>query len=77
VADILNDPQYKARSFWQPIDHPETGPQPYAAAPFQMSKTPARPQRAPLLGEHNQEIYGTRLGLSRQEMDQLKSAGII
>lgn len=77
VADILNDPQYKARAFWQQIDHPETGPQPYASAPFQMSKTPAQPQRAPLLGEHNQAIYGTRLGMTRKEMDQLKSAGVI
>ena len=77
VADILDDPQYKARAFWQQMDHPETGPQPYASAPFKMTKTPAQPQRAPLLGEHNQEIYSKRLGLSLKEMDQLKSAGII
>jgi crotonobetainyl-CoA:carnitine CoA-transferase CaiB-like acyl-CoA transferase len=77
VADILEDPQYKARAFWQPIDHPETGPLPYASAPFKLSATPAQPQRAPLLGEHNQEIFGTRLGLTAKEMDQLKSTGII
>lgn len=77
VADILDDPQYKARAFWQQMDHPETGPQPYASAPFKMSETPAQTQRAPLLGEHNQEIYGTRLGLTSKEIDQLKSAGIV
>jgi crotonobetainyl-CoA:carnitine CoA-transferase CaiB-like acyl-CoA transferase len=77
VADILDDPQYKARAFWQQLDHPETGSLPYASAPFKMSETPAQPQRAPLLGEHNQEIYGTRLRLTGKEIDQLKSAGIV
>jgi crotonobetainyl-CoA:carnitine CoA-transferase CaiB-like acyl-CoA transferase len=77
MADILDDPQYKARGFWEKIDHPEAGTLPYAAAPFKMSETPAHPERAPLLGEHNQEIYRKRLGLSPKEMDQLRSNGII
>jgi CoA:oxalate CoA-transferase len=77
VSDILEDPQYKARAFWQHVDHPEAGPLPYAAAPFKMSETPAQLQRAPLLGEHNPEIYVNRLGLTEKEIDQLKSASII
>jgi CoA:oxalate CoA-transferase len=77
VADILKDPQYKARAFWEQIDHPQAGPLPYAAAPFRMSETPARSQRAPLLGEHNVEIFINRLGMPREEMDRLKLAGII
>lgn len=77
VAHILDDPQYKARAFWQPIDHPETGPQPYASAPFRMSKTPAQLRRAPLLGEHNLEIYRDRMGLPEDEIERLKSAGLI
>jgi CoA:oxalate CoA-transferase len=77
VANILDDPQYRARAFWQPMDHPEAGLLPYASAPFKMSKTPAQPQRAPLLGEHNLEIYRERLGLSLKEIDQMKAAGII
>ena len=40
VAHILDDPQYQARAFWQPMDHPEAGPLPYPAAPFKMSKHP-------------------------------------
>jgi crotonobetainyl-CoA:carnitine CoA-transferase CaiB-like acyl-CoA transferase len=58
MKDVLEDDQYLARDFWKKIVHPEAGEQPYAATPFKMSETPAQPERAPLLGEHNQEILG-------------------
>ena len=34
-------------------------------------------RRAPLIGEHNEEIYEKELGLSREELLILKQAGII
>jgi crotonobetainyl-CoA:carnitine CoA-transferase CaiB-like acyl-CoA transferase len=33
--------------------------------------------RAPLIGEHNAEIYGTELGISRQEFIALKQGNVI
>ena len=44
---------------------------------FGMSETPLRTERAPLLGEHNQEIYCGRLGLKAQELSALRERGII
>jgi len=77
VKDVLEDPQYEARNFWKQIDHPEAGKVPYTTAPFKMSETPANPERAPLLGEHNLEIYVERLGLSEQDLNQFRDNGII
>jgi crotonobetainyl-CoA:carnitine CoA-transferase CaiB-like acyl-CoA transferase len=32
---------------------------------------------APMLGQHNQQVYGEVLGYSRQRLDQLKESGVI
>jgi crotonobetainyl-CoA:carnitine CoA-transferase CaiB-like acyl-CoA transferase len=40
-------------------------------APWRISR------RAPLIGEHNQEIYEEELGLSKDETRLLKEAGVI
>jgi crotonobetainyl-CoA:carnitine CoA-transferase CaiB-like acyl-CoA transferase len=34
-------------------------------------------RRAPLIGEHNQEIYEKELGLSKEDMAILKANGVI
>ncbi|MBW1710023.1 MAG: CoA transferase [Deltaproteobacteria bacterium] len=77
VADLLDDEQYKARHYWVMLDHPETGMRPYAGPPFKMSETPTEYERAPLLGEHNDEIYLGRLGLSRDELEKLRENGVV
>ncbi len=77
VADLLEDEQYKARGYWVELDHPEAGRRPYAGPPFKMSETPAEYERAPLLGEHNEEIYLGRLGLSRGDLEKLKENGVV
>ena len=75
--DLLSDPQCAARGFWAGIDHPAAGQQVYPGAPVKMTDTAWRNDRAPLLGEHNQEIYCGRLGYSRDELVRLRANGII
>jgi CoA:oxalate CoA-transferase len=77
VSDLLMDEQFMSRGFWVELDHPLAGRLPYAGAPFKMSETPAEYQRAPLLGEHNEEIYLGRLGLSRTELTEMQQEGVI
>jgi len=78
VSDIVHDPQLSARSFWQEVEHPELGTAiTYPGAFVQPSETTCGiRRRAPLIGEHNEEIYG-ELGLSKDELAVLKQAGII
>ena len=75
--DLLADPQYLAREFWVEIEHPAAGKQTYPGAPVKMTETEWRNGRAPLLGEHNEEIYCGRLGYGKDELARLRASGII
>lgn len=77
--EFMQREQQKARGFWVDVDHPELGATiPYAGAPAKMSETPWRLKcRAPLIGEHNREVYCNELGMSDQDLIVLKSEGVI
>lgn len=78
VEDLLNSEQLKARGFFVDVDHPEMGKVKFPAAPYRFSTTPWRVERpAPLLGEHNKEIYCNRLGYRREDLAKMRGAGII
>jgi crotonobetainyl-CoA:carnitine CoA-transferase CaiB-like acyl-CoA transferase len=77
LSDLYEDAQLRARGFWAEIGHPRTGRLPYAGAPFRMSETPAVYDRAPLMGEHNEEVYLERLGLTRWDMERLRRDRVI
>ena len=78
VKDLVESPQLAAREFWAEVEHPELGETiTYPGFPIKMSElAPYQPQRAPVIGEHNQEVY-QELGLSEQELILLKSRGVI
>jgi len=78
VEEIVNSPQIKARDFFVEIDHPAIGPARYPGAPYSLSETPWRIQRrAPLLGEHNEEIYCGRLAYDKRDLVKLAQSGVI
>ena len=79
AKDMLESPQLAARDFWVEIKHPElkasiTYPGPY----FKSTETVwQKGQRAPLIGEHNEEIYEKELGISKEKLAILKRENII
>jgi len=76
--DLLESAQLQAREFFQSIDHPRTGALPYPTAGYRMSATPWRARRpAPLLGQHNTEVYCGWLQRSQTELARLAQAGAI
>lgn len=79
AEDVLKDPQLLARDFFVDVDYPELGTKIRdMGGPYRLSATPWRVvRRAPLIGEHNVEIYQKELGLSSQELRILKEAGVI
>jgi crotonobetainyl-CoA:carnitine CoA-transferase CaiB-like acyl-CoA transferase len=78
IADIAADPHYAARVDIVTVDDPTIGPLKQPAVYPRLSATPGRIERgAPKLGEHNAEIYGALLGLSEEEIDDLRAQRII
>jgi crotonobetainyl-CoA:carnitine CoA-transferase CaiB-like acyl-CoA transferase len=76
VAQAAQHPHLLARNAFVEIDHPMAGRFAYPHHLVAMTETPPAPRRAPLLGEHNTEIF-RRLGLSLAEQQGLRAAGII
>ena len=76
--DLVKNPHLKEREYFVEIDHPETGKVTYPGAPFKMSESPWKIRDpAPLLGQHNKEIYCDLLGYTQEEMVKLREGGII
>jgi crotonobetainyl-CoA:carnitine CoA-transferase CaiB-like acyl-CoA transferase len=78
MRDVLTDPNLAAREYWKYLEHPELKTSiPYPKRFVTSSETEVAIRfRAPLIGEHNGEIYG-EMGFSPQEIVALKEAGVI
>ncbi len=78
IRRIFQDPHYEAREDIIDVEDPELGTIRMQNVFPKMSKTPGKVMFAGLtLGEHNQEVYAERLGLSREEIERLEAEGII
>jgi len=78
MSEVMDTEQFKVRDFFAEIEHPETGRITYPGAPFKFSRTPwAIRSPAPLLGQHNLEVYCQQLGYSREELVKMFETGII
>ncbi len=77
-AGVLSDPHLAAREFLLTIDKEETGPHFYPGFVPQFPDTPSVVRRpAPSFGKHNERIFGSLLGLSKEEIQRLSDEGII
>jgi benzylsuccinate CoA-transferase BbsE subunit len=76
---LLDDAHLHDRGFWKEVEHPELGRSfvypgeaaTYNGSPWRISR------RAPLIGEHNTEIFCDELGLSRSELSVLAESRVI
>lgn len=77
IEDIFNDPHYAARQNIVEVEHPRLGKVKVPGVVPNFSETPGAIRfRAPELGEHNEEIYSA-LGLSKDQLMELKKKGVI
>jgi crotonobetainyl-CoA:carnitine CoA-transferase CaiB-like acyl-CoA transferase len=77
-AEFTEDPHMKEREFFVKVEHPVLGSYSYPSPPYRLSQTPCTINRsAPLLGQHNREVYCGELGCTEKELARLKSQGII
>ncbi len=78
APDTLADPQLQWLGAIVELDHPVTGKRLYPGVPFRMSGASPFPSiRAPLLGEHTDEICRDLLGMSEDEIKRLLDEDIL
>ena len=76
-VELLNDPHMKQRGMIVTIDHPLRGEFTMPGCPVRLEDSPVEVTSAPLLGQHNSEVYGDILGFNDGDLDQLKRQGVI
>lgn len=78
IDEVVDSNDLKEREFFVETDHPYAGRIKYPGPPFQYSGMSSKlTGPAPLLGQHNEEIYCGRLGYSKTQLVEMRRAGII
>ena len=71
TEDRFSDPHFSERQNIVNIEHPVTGVDFVPNVVCNLSKTPGEIRRpAPMLGEHNEYVFGELLGLSKEKIDR-------
>jgi len=78
VAEALADPQINFRKMVMEVDQPYWGKYKTTGMPVKMTQLEQeRYDPPPRLGEHNEEILGSLLGYSKEEIETFKAEGVI
>lgn len=78
VAEAAEHPHLQARQYVVELEHSALGKIRDLGAPFKLPESPGGPCRpAPLLGQHNAEVYDSLLSLKADDLAELRSAGVI
>jgi crotonobetainyl-CoA:carnitine CoA-transferase CaiB-like acyl-CoA transferase len=75
--DFIKDPHIQAREFFGIVKHPVLGTFAQPGCPFMVDGKRDAPSPAPLLGQHNHEVFCGELGLSASELAALATEGVI
>jgi len=75
---LMGDPQLRSREYFVAIDRAVVGTHLYPGAVARIPDTPLRAEvPAPLLGEHNRQVFAELLGMTDDEIADLERAGVI
>ena len=78
AEDRLFNPHFQERGLYSDIEHPSLGAEPIYNIMWNLNKTPPSIRRhAPLLGEHNQQIFGGLLGMEKEEIARLEEGQVL
>ena len=76
-GEVLSNEHLRGRGMVVDLEHPDRGRFPMLGNPVRLSDSPTEVRRAPLLGEHTDEVLSSLLHLSPEELAQLRKDGAI
>ena len=78
AGDLADCPHLEARDFFVEVDHPVAGPIRYPGMAVRLpGESITASQPAPLLGQHNVQIFGQELGYSAEDLIALRQHNVI
>jgi len=77
MKEISEEPSLRQTGTVVEVDHPTRGKYLTVGNPIKMSDSITEVQRAPLLGEHTEEILRKELGYTDQDIAEIKASGAI
>ena len=77
TKELIEDPALRKRGMVVEVPHPQRGTFMNVGCPMQLSDSPVEVQTSPLLGEHTEQILGEIMGYSREQVEQLRSEGVV
>jgi crotonobetainyl-CoA:carnitine CoA-transferase CaiB-like acyl-CoA transferase len=78
VAEMVADPQVRAREMFVEVNDPTYGPLTTTGTPLKLSATPGRIRwLAPLPGAHNEAVFVDLLGYSRDDLARWQAEGVV
>jgi formyl-CoA transferase len=77
TAEVLADPHLRERETIFDLEHPTRGRFSVIGCPVRLSDSPVAARRAPLKGEHTEDVLRSLAGCSSEEIRQLKEKQVI
>ena len=77
TAEVLRDEHLRERGTIVDLEHPTRGKFATIISPLRLSDSPVEPRRAPLYGEHTEEVLQNLGGYSTEEVAALRAKGVI
>jgi formyl-CoA transferase len=77
TKEIVEDASLADNGMVVEVEHPQRGTFTTVGSPMKLSDSPVEITSSPLLGEHNEDVYAGELGLAGEEIQLLKTDGVI
>jgi crotonobetainyl-CoA:carnitine CoA-transferase CaiB-like acyl-CoA transferase len=77
TAEVIADPHFNQRGYIVEFNHAKRGKFKMPGCPIRLSKNDYEYRAAPLLGQHNEEVFKQWLGLSKDDVAKLKAEKIV
>jgi formyl-CoA transferase len=77
TREVLDDPHLRERGMVFELEHPTRGRFAMIGSPVRLSDSPVEAGRAPLFGEHTEEVLTTLAACSPEDVQRLRDKGVV